>query len=78
MRELNFSECEMAGGGIITVSPNGNVTASEGQMLQNPDGSYSIHTNDGWSYYRNADNTWSLWNDEGHLVNSGIYELNPP
>jgi len=80
MRELDFNECEITSGGIITVSADGTqVSASEGTMTMGENGAYSIHTNDGWSYYRNSDSTWSLWNNTGDLVGSGsIYILNPP
>jgi len=77
MRELNLQECEMAGGGIIRVNSDGEViSATQGEMTWDREGNYILRTNDGWSYYKNIDNTWSLWNND-QLVSSGIYKLNP-
>ena len=81
MRELNISECGTVCGGTIEVNEAGEVVHADGgvTLTMNTDGSTSMVTGDGWSYFKNTDSTWSLWNGDKMIGAGGdIYITNQP
>ncbi|MES2319508.1 MAG: hypothetical protein V4631_18665 [Pseudomonadota bacterium] len=71
MRELNNIERDLVSGGTIKVDGKGNVISSKGTTSVGTDGSMTISTDDGWTFYASK-GSWFILDNQGNEYDNDV------